>query len=429
MDRTVIILICAGVVCAILGLIMFIRLLFAKSDNKADDRESIVAEDYADNFRTCFSNTGNIEETLEQLVDIYSGNKQMLKLINGAVDYIQNGYGDYETALESINVDGDEEIEEIHNEAIHKALGADDDEDELPGPVFGSVKRISSSGDYKRIGTSAGRNSEENASRRRRRYEEDESEEEDIYPGTGRSKERAARYRDEEEKPSGRKRKYEEYPEEEEEEYPGSRRKKEPSRSKNSNESTSSRRRRYSDDDYPEDEEISGAGKRKEKRYGNREEEYPMPGKKKTGNRDEENSLGRNRRYARDEFSEDEEEEEEYPLPGKRGGKRSANRDPEERASGSRRGYIEDEFPEDDDYQESGRRRERTSRRDEDETPARSGRRGSDSNPSDNRSRRNRYIQGEFDEDEEDYEMPENPRGSLKREKRNREESPERIKI
>lgn len=128
MDNTVIILIGAGVCCAALGIVLFIRLMMKKPDREKEGTESQMAEDYAENFEECFADTGNIEDTLSQLEQIYSDNRYMHNLILNAIDYIQNGYGDFETALEGINADGDEEIAEMHSRAIQKSIGMDEDE-------------------------------------------------------------------------------------------------------------------------------------------------------------------------------------------------------------------------------------------------------------------------------------------------------------
>lgn len=46
----------------------------------------------------------------------------MHNLIEDAIDFIHEEDGDYETALEKINVDGDVEIMKMHNAAIKKTL-------------------------------------------------------------------------------------------------------------------------------------------------------------------------------------------------------------------------------------------------------------------------------------------------------------------
>lgn len=124
MDNTVIILIGAGVSCVVIGFTLFVKLMKTGSteyDEAAGDKK-LLADDYAENFKECFENTGNIEETLEQLTDIYTGNQYMYNLIANAIDYIKEGQGDYETALDGINVDSDTNIMKMHNNAIKKAL-------------------------------------------------------------------------------------------------------------------------------------------------------------------------------------------------------------------------------------------------------------------------------------------------------------------
>lgn len=127
MDKTVIILIGAGVCCVVIGIALFAKLCTTKSNDGegAVDQKNLLDDDYTENFQNCFSNTGNIEDTLDQLAHIYTGNQYMYNLIVNALDYIKDGQGDYETALDGINVDSDITIMKMHNAAIAKALGSD----------------------------------------------------------------------------------------------------------------------------------------------------------------------------------------------------------------------------------------------------------------------------------------------------------------
>lgn len=121
MDYTVIVLIGAGVCCFVAGVAMFAKLCTAKPVDAAP--KDLLDSEYADNFKECFKNTGNIEETLEELSSIYMGNQYMYNLIVNALEYIRDGQGDYETALDGINVDNTPEIIRLHSLAIRKALG------------------------------------------------------------------------------------------------------------------------------------------------------------------------------------------------------------------------------------------------------------------------------------------------------------------
>lgn len=122
MDKTVIFLIAAGVCCVVIGIALFAKLLTTKPDDEAGDKGKLLDNEYMENFKECFENTGSIEETLEQLADIYTGNEYMYNLIISALDFINDEQGDYETALENINVDGDVAVMKMHNTAIKKAL-------------------------------------------------------------------------------------------------------------------------------------------------------------------------------------------------------------------------------------------------------------------------------------------------------------------
>lgn len=120
MDNIVIILIAAGVCCVVIGTALFIKLLTVKPAEA--QKKTLLDEDYIENFKECFENTGNIEETLDQLSDIYMGNQYMHSLLADAIDFIHNDNGDYETALEKINVDDDMDVLKMHNTAIKKTL-------------------------------------------------------------------------------------------------------------------------------------------------------------------------------------------------------------------------------------------------------------------------------------------------------------------
>ena len=120
MDNIVIILIAAGVCCVVIGTALFIKLLTVKPAE--EQKKTLLDEDYIENFKECFENTGSIEETLDQLSDIYMGNQYMHSLLADAIDFIHNDNGDYETALEKINVDDDMDVLKMHNTAIKKTL-------------------------------------------------------------------------------------------------------------------------------------------------------------------------------------------------------------------------------------------------------------------------------------------------------------------
>ena len=111
----------------VIGFALFVKLLTTKSndDDETTGNRKLLDDEYAENFKECFENTGNIEEALEQLAQIYLDNQFMYNLIVSALDYIRDEQGDYETALEKINVDSDVTIMKMHNDAIKKALNID----------------------------------------------------------------------------------------------------------------------------------------------------------------------------------------------------------------------------------------------------------------------------------------------------------------
>ena len=133
MDNVVVILIGAGVCCVVIGFALFVKL--CKSNSKSaseEDNKKLLDENYMENFQECFNNTENIEETLEQLTHIYIDNQYMYNLIVNAIDYIKEGQGDYETALEEINVDNEVRIMKMHNDAIKKSLNLDTNKTSTP---------------------------------------------------------------------------------------------------------------------------------------------------------------------------------------------------------------------------------------------------------------------------------------------------------
>ena len=147
MDKTVVVLIGAGVCCVVIGLALFVKLLTTKNDDsdEASGNKKLLDEEYAENFQECFDDTENIEDTLDQLATIYTGNQYMYNLLINALDFIRDEQGDYETALEGINVDSDPVIAKMHSTAIKKALNLDT----KPAIVKRSAKNVKTEPDSK----------------------------------------------------------------------------------------------------------------------------------------------------------------------------------------------------------------------------------------------------------------------------------------
>lgn len=114
-------LLCAAlaVICVIVGTILF--LTSKKKDGGGKSKAGIVPDDYEENFKTAYEQTGTIEGALAQLADIYEKNKAFGPLVADAYDAVEAG-GDYESALASLNRDNSEEIAKMHSDAISKAL-------------------------------------------------------------------------------------------------------------------------------------------------------------------------------------------------------------------------------------------------------------------------------------------------------------------
>lgn len=127
MDKTVIVLIGAGVCCIVIGFALFVKLLTTKNEDSDEPtgKKKLLDEDYMENFQECFEDTESIEDTLDQLANIYTNNQYMYNLITNALDFIRDEQGDYETALDGINVDSDQAVAKMHNAAIKKALNLD----------------------------------------------------------------------------------------------------------------------------------------------------------------------------------------------------------------------------------------------------------------------------------------------------------------
>ena len=147
MDKTVVVLIGAGVCCVVIGLALFVKLLTTKNDDsdEASGNKKLLDEEYAENFQECFDDTENIEDTLDQLATIYTGNQYMYNLLINALDFIRDEQGDYETAIEGINVDSDPVIAKMHSTAIKKALNLDT----KPAIVKRSAKNVKTEPDSK----------------------------------------------------------------------------------------------------------------------------------------------------------------------------------------------------------------------------------------------------------------------------------------
>lgn len=128
MDNTVMALIGAAAACIAIGIVLFLSLKkAAKSDSQ--EEKKLLDEDYIENFNQAFQATGSIENTLEQLADIYKDNAHMSAFIKKAYDYITEYDGDYETALSMINVDNDAQVEEAHRNALSKFLSKKKEKD------------------------------------------------------------------------------------------------------------------------------------------------------------------------------------------------------------------------------------------------------------------------------------------------------------
>lgn len=113
----------------VMGFIMFGKL---NSSNKKTEKKSLLDENYFENFKVSFESTKSIEGALEQLAEIYAGKNIMQDRIQKALKFIQEDYGDYETALEMINVEGNEGVHNLHRKAILSTLNKNEKQNAKP---------------------------------------------------------------------------------------------------------------------------------------------------------------------------------------------------------------------------------------------------------------------------------------------------------
>ena len=92
-----------------------------KKDDKKVDKE--FDENYAVNINEVYLRTGDVRETLVQMQDSYEDyNPLMSGLFGKAITYLDGDYGDYETALDMINVNHDETVDKVHKDIICMAV-------------------------------------------------------------------------------------------------------------------------------------------------------------------------------------------------------------------------------------------------------------------------------------------------------------------
>lgn len=92
-----------------------------KKDDKKVDKE--FDENYAVNIDEVYLRTGDVRETLVQMQDSYEDyNPLMSGLLGKAITYLDGDYGDYETALDMINVNHDETVDKVHKDIICMAV-------------------------------------------------------------------------------------------------------------------------------------------------------------------------------------------------------------------------------------------------------------------------------------------------------------------
>ena len=108
----------AGLVIGAVSLLLF--------GEQADKKRASMVFDlagYQEIFTECYRNAGkDVESALQLVADEYEGNEYMSGLINKAIDYINDEYGDYYGALKILNPEDDEKIQAMHEAAINGSL-------------------------------------------------------------------------------------------------------------------------------------------------------------------------------------------------------------------------------------------------------------------------------------------------------------------
>ena len=92
-----------------------------KKDDKKLDKE--FDENYAVNINEVYLRTGDVRETMVQMQDSYRDlNALMCEFLANVITSMDGDYGDYETALDMINVNHDETVDKVHKDIICMAV-------------------------------------------------------------------------------------------------------------------------------------------------------------------------------------------------------------------------------------------------------------------------------------------------------------------
>lgn len=118
-DPIVLTLIGTASLSIVIGFSLFLSLL---SSNKKHKKKTILDDDYIENIREAFNNTGTIEGSLEQMQEIYAGNAVIQERLKKSLNFIQNQYGDYETALLMINLENNGAINHVHEIILREVI-------------------------------------------------------------------------------------------------------------------------------------------------------------------------------------------------------------------------------------------------------------------------------------------------------------------
>ena len=113
-ETSVVLLIVAGVL--MLAGVFF--LFYSNSSSKKKKKEGEYDDGYGLVFQEAYMREGDIRQALNSLLEYYENNKFMTKLVEKSIAYADGDYGDYETTLAILDVNDDEKVQKIHEEAI-----------------------------------------------------------------------------------------------------------------------------------------------------------------------------------------------------------------------------------------------------------------------------------------------------------------------
>lgn len=97
------------------GVLLIVGVILWFTKDRVKDKAPKLDEHYPEKLRTAYFETGFVEETFVRLADDYADDKYMMSLIEKSMGYLNGDYGDYETALDMMNINDDEEVKKVND--------------------------------------------------------------------------------------------------------------------------------------------------------------------------------------------------------------------------------------------------------------------------------------------------------------------------